>query len=944
MATNPQVMRAVNLALMSAGAASAALATPKVLAQDTGAAAAGELEQVVVTGSRIRRVDAETASPVFTLDREAITEQGVSTMGDLLQQIPAVSGAATNPQVNNGGGTGAASIELRGLGTQRTLVLLNGRRLGNLGNSNTGADVNVLPTNLIERVEVLKEGAGAIYGSDAVGGVVNFVTRTDFDGLEIGYDYGVSSHGDGDSNTVNLAWGTSGERGSIALAANYQKIEEISSGSRSYTKEAIYFYGSVFPGGSSRTPTGRISLPAGNPYGCSSVTRIEGTSGASLADYRCFVPGPDSFNYQPYNLIMTPQERAGLFTQANYHVTDNVEAYAEALHNYTTSGFQIAPLPFDARSDTVLIPASNVFNPFGVDFGASGDTLGNSALWRLEGLGTRHSKTDTVTDQITVGLKGKLGLGNWEWDLSGTYSALDQDSETDGYLFKPLLQPAFGPNFIDTDGTVKCGAPGAEIPNCVPVNPFNLESPESIAGLASIGAGYNTNYSFVQKIVGLNFNGDIVPLPAGPLQAAIGLEWSDQRGTFNTDFNTEAQPPLFNVCQLSNETCSGDSAGDYSQKSAYLELFVPLLKDLPAFKALNLTAGVRYSDYSQFDTSTDMTVKLEWRPLSDLLIRGSYAEVFRVPTIYDLYQAPASTAATFNDPCVGLTAAQVAANPNFALACQNVLTDGSFEQPNSQVDGLLLGNPELKPETGDVLTYGIVYEPNWLQGLSANVDFWKYTLDNVITQIDVNTVADQCVASGDPQFCGLINRFPDGSIFQIRLPTSNFGKLDTSGIDAGIRYTLRDTAIGDFRFSIDATYIDKYDSVVFPGTPALKVAGTYDRQYGNYAQWRGIASIGWALEPFNALLSARYIDGLVLHDPDGYPGIQPDLNVPSKTYLDLSVGVTLWENLKAQFSVDNLTDEEPPILYQNNVLNSNTDVSTYDLVGTFYRVSLSYKF
>jgi len=275
--------------------------------------------------------------------------------------------------------------------------------------------------------------------------------------------------------------------------------------------------------------------------------------------------------------------------------------------------------------------------------------------------------------------------------------------------------------------------------NCVPINPFNLESPESIAALKSIGAGYNTNYSFTQRIASLNFNGDLVPLPAGPLQMAIGLEWGDQRGTFDTDFNTEAQPPLFNVCQLSNETCSGDSSGSYSVKSAYTELFVPILKDFPAVKALNLTAGVRYSDYSKFGNSTDATVKLEWRPISDLLIRGSYAEVFRVPTIYDLYQAPASTAATFNDPCVGLTAGDVAQNPNLALACQNVPTNGSFQQPNSQVDGLLLGNSSLKPETGDVLTYGVVYEPSWFQGFSASLDFWDYSLDHVVTQIDVNT-------------------------------------------------------------------------------------------------------------------------------------------------------------------------------------------------------------
>jgi iron complex outermembrane receptor protein len=946
MATNPRVTRAVKLALFS-GAASAAVTSTPVLAQET---EAGELEQIVVTGSRIRRVDAETASPVFTLDRTAIAETGVTTVGDLLQQIPSVSGAATNPQVNNGGGTGAASIELRGLGTQRTLVLLNGRRLGSLQNQNLGADVNVIPTNLIERVEVLKEGAGAIYGSDAVGGVVNFVTRTDFDGLEVGYDYGVSDKGDGDLNTVNVAWGSQGERGGIAISGTYQKQEAISAGDRSYTKEAIYFYTYVFAGGSSRTPNGRITLPEDHPLmvqlGCEdygSVIRSDGAAGDSLDDFRCFT-GDDFYNYQPFNLVLTPQERASLYTQANYEITDEIEAYGEVLHNYTTSGFQIAPLPFDARSDTVVIPANNVFNPFGVDFGAQGDQVYNQALWRLEGLGNRFSKSDTTVTQVTAGVRGGLGIGNWQWDLGATYAGTDQDTRTEGYLFKPLLQPAFGPNCIDADGVVQCGTPDNIIPNCVPIEPFNLESEQSVEALGRIAAGYNSNYSFVQRIATLNFNGDLFEMPAGPLAAAVGLEYGDQDGSFNTDYNTEAQPPLFNVCQLSNETCSGDSRGDYSVKSVYLELFAPILKDIPAVQALNLTAGVRYSDYSAFGDSTDMTFKVEYRPISDLMLRASYAEVFRVPTIYDLYQAPASSASQFNDPCVGLTAAAIAANPNLGLACQNVPTNGTFEQPNSQIDGLLLGSEELTPETGEVLTYGFVYDPSWLSGLSINVDFWDYSLEDVITQLDVNTIADQCVQSGSPEFCGLISRFSDGSIFQIRQPTANFGKLETSGVDMGFSYTMRGTAAGNFRFGVDATYIDKYDSLVIEGTDVLEVAGTYDRQYGNYAKWRGTASVGWALEPFSALVSARYIHSLELLDPDGAPGIQPALDIPSATYVDLSFGYTWQDNTRIQLSVDNVTDEEPPILYQNNVLNSNTDVSTYDLIGTYYRVSLSHKF
>jgi outer membrane receptor protein involved in Fe transport len=542
-------------------------------------------------------------------------------------------------------------------------------------------------------------------------------------------------------------------------------------------------------------------------------------------------------------------------------------------------------------------------------------------------------------------MRGDLPFAKtWSWDLGGTYSAVDQDSSVEGYLFLPKLSPAFGPNFVDTDGVVKCGQPGAVIPNCTPINPFNLESPDSVAALGEVAAGYNQNYSYIQQNLGLHFTGDVFDLPAGAVKAAVGYEFMDQDGSFDTDFNTQAQPPTYNVCQLSNETCSGDSSGSYDVNSIYGELFIPVLKDLPGAQAVNLTAGVRYSDYSTFGDSTDATFKIEWRPVSDLLVRGSFADVFRVPTIYDLYAAPASNASQFNDPCVGLTQAQLDANPNYALACENVTPGAGFKQDNSQVDGLLLSSPELVPETGEVLTYGFVYDPSWLNGLSINVDFWDYSLEDVIIQLDVNTIADQCVATGDAELCGLISRFDDGQIFQIRQPARNFGSVDTSGIDIGVKYVMRDTSVGDFRFAVDATYIDKYDVVVLPGTDTIEVGGTFDRQFGNYAEWRGVASVGWALEPFTALVSARYIHSLDLTDPDGQPFVQPSLPIDSVTYLDLSVGYEFWEGFMARFSADNVTNEEPPLLYQNNVLNSNTDVSTYDVIGTYYRLSLSYKF
>lgn len=941
MAVNQDLKSAIHVVLMSSAIAATSVYAPAAVSQEVA------LEEVVITGSRIRRVDQETASPVFAMDRSTIEASGATSLGELMAQVPVVSGASTNPAVNNGGGDGASTVELRGLGDERTLVLLNGRRVGGIA-GNGAADVNIIPINLVERVDVLKEGAGAIYGTDAVAGVVNFVTRTDLDGMELSYDFGQSGESDGRRDAVGLAWGTQGEKGSVIIGLNYNKQESISAGDRKFSRDALYLYGgTIYAFGSSRTPNGRIFLPAGSQlatdFGCSSITKNEGAAGTDIDDYRCF-SGDDFYNYQPLNLIMTPQERGSVFTAANYNVNDSVEVYAQLLHNYTTSGFQIAALPFDSRSDNIVIPANNYYNPFGIGFGGIDGTNPN-ALWRMLGLGERRNKVQTTTDLVTLGARGTIMDTSWDWDLSGNYQGIGQQIKTSGYYLGNKFQAAIGPSFFDaTSNSVVCGTPGEIISGCIPINVFDMQNPDQAAGLNTITAAYSQRATYTYKDVSLGFSGDLFEAPGGTVKAAVGAGYSENFYSFDTDTLTESQPPDFATCGLSQETCSADTRGGYDVTSLYAEVFIPLLADVPGAQALNLTLGTQYSDYSTFGDTTNSSVKLEWRPLDDLLLRATWSEVFRAPTTANLYGGKRANAPTFNDPCVGLTAADVAANPNLALVCENVPTDGTFAQPNSQVTGLFSGNPDLQPETGDVITVGFVYQPSFFGGLSVSADWWQYKLNDIITSVDVNTTADICEKTGDPTYCGYITRFQDGQVFIIDQPTLNFGKLETSGVDIGLKYLLSNTRAGSFQFSVDTTYIDKYDSTPCDICETQKVAGTFDRQYGNYADWRALASIGWSFEPFTALLSARYVAGMVIHDPDGAPGEQPDLNVPSVTYVDLTLGYTFAENLVFNVGIDNLTDEQPPIMFQNNVLNANTDVSTYDTVGMYYRASIKYKF
>jgi outer membrane receptor protein involved in Fe transport len=936
------VQKAVRFAMLS-GAVAAASQTPAQAAEST----EEELEEVYVTGSRIRRVDTETASPVQVLTDEAIKESGAATIGELMQKLPMIGGAATNPTVNNGGGDGAANIELRGLGVERTLVLLNGRRYGALGDATSSIDVNSIPVNMIERVEVLKQGAGAIYGSDAIGGVVNFITRDSFEGAEVSLDYGTSSRSDGERKGIQFTYGHRGDRGGLVLGLNYNQQNAISAGDRAFSRNAIYFYGSVFEGGSSRVPTGRVFLNAAQAAarGCSSVTRIAGTSGASLGDYRCFVTSGtpnDFYNYQPENLILTPQERVSLFTLGSLDVNDSLELYSEFLYNYTNSGFKIAPLPFDSRSDDIVISSQSLYNPFGYSLGGASGVNPN-ATWRMLALGNRQNEVASYQGQINLGARGPILDSGWNYDLTVGYGRMDQETTTDGYLFSTRLRDALGPSFNNA-GTPTCGTVSAPIANCIPLNIFNLEDPAQVDALSQIAAGYNQSYEYATRSVSAGVTGELFALPAGPAQAAFGFEWRGQQSKFDTDFLTEASPPDYLNCLLGQEPCSGDRAGKFIARELYAEFFVPLLADAPMTQSLNLIVGARHSDYSTYGTSTNGTYKLEWRPINDLLVRASYADVFRAPTLLDLNQAPTADAPTFTDPCIGLTNAMVTANPNLALACVNVPRDGSFAQPNSQVTGLRIGNEDLDAEEGDAFTMGFVYDPQWLTGATFSADYWQYKINNLIQLADVNTSANICVQSGDPFFCGLHSRFPDGTTRVFLEPRVNLGSLKTAGVDLSAAYRFGTAMAGDWRLSLDATITDKYDNNPGGGGDVVEVAGYYDRQYGNIAKLRTTAQIGWSMSGFSALLAARYIDKIKLTDPDGAPGIQPDLNIKSFTYLDMTLGYTAPFGTRIQAGVNNLTDKQPPILYQNNVINANTDVSTYDTIGRYFFFNLTHSF
>ena len=434
---------AVRLALSLGAVATAGSVT--AIAQDTGTPPKSQsLETIVVTGSNIRRVDIETASPVVTIDRAQIQASGKVNLGDLIQELPSMAGAAMTPQVNNGG-AGTAGVSLRGLGSNRTLLLINGHRV-----PFQLQDLNLLPVSIVERIEVLNDGASAVYGSDAIAGVVNIITRTNYQGAEVGADYGQSDKDDGERRAVHAIFGQTTDKGSIVFGVQYDKQDPVSAGNRNVSKMRNT---STTPA-STRMPVHRVRradayfVPAGSPIATAiglHVGHIVGQSSCRVLRRRpppaisvATIAAATAFNFQSVgNYDLIPNERTGVFVLGNYKLTDNVEAYAELLYHKEVAHQQLAPYPFDLASNNVVIPANQYYNPFGVTFGDNGA----SSTIALRLTFDRQSWPEDLQHHRTRQRRPERHVRRYELELGYAFQLRQADArDAEPQLFE--LQPA----------------------------------------------------------------------------------------------------------------------------------------------------------------------------------------------------------------------------------------------------------------------------------------------------------------------------------------------------------------------------------------------------------------------------------------------------------------------------------------------------------------------
>lgn len=977
MKSSQMIRRATRLAL--AIGISAPL-VPSALAADAPSTDTAQQTQnlgnITVTGSRIKRSDVETAQPILRITQQDIKETGLQTLGQILQNITA-SGAAQNTQTNNGG-SGESHIDLRYLGSGRVLVLLNGHRwLAGLGGS---VDLNQIPLSIVDHIEVLQDGASAVYGSDAIAGVINIITKNNYNGAEATAYYGEwMEDGDrsGGTQHYSFSMGSSNDHSAIFFNSAYYQQNKIYASERKATS-------TVYPGtgntrGSSATPQGRFMFwvppshttdPTGaDPNNAPSadtgltaaqcpatsyttgvympfcdLTVIKGTNGSKPSDFRPFKDPQDRYNYAPGELILTPYKNTSLYVQGHYDLSPNLTFQANALYNRHQSETQLYPTelfvgPSSTSTAMANIPAhsQDPYNPFDFALTSTHDSNTGAApniyfLGRdLTEEGERTMQRNDTTYRFEGGFSGNFltGTTEWDWDFDYIYGSNRQDEVDHGWLNVPRLTrsisdcPAEGPTDFAAGVT------------CVPFNIFG--------GQGANGKGTITpamlNYALeVEKetveqdahIYDVDITtSNLAELPAGNLGLALGFERRSNSGSFIPDPNVavgdSSSSPRETTVPLS---------GSVSVNSVYGEVNIPILADLPGAHSLSLDLAERHSDYNTFGTTSNGRAGLKWQPIRDLLIRASWSQGYRAPTVSDLYSGVGHFYAVVTDPCDNYPASTNAAIRK-NCAAQGV-PPGYRANLIGEFPASEGSNPNLNPETSISRTIGFVYSPSWAPGLNLQADYYKIELENSIGTVGSQTLLDFCYESGIE--CSAIKRSPSGGIININDVLTNIGGLLTEGIDGGITYKFPSTSFGDFSADLESTYVERYDIYLpVPGGGRLdtQIAGTSGtgNGFGNgIPHYKTHLALDWAYGNWSANLTIYYIShttedcsaglentplsltnlGLCSY-PNFKDGSLSKNNVASRTWEDAQVSYDfVAANTNVSFGVINLFDTQPP--------------------------------
>lgn len=955
--------------------ATASSASAQVAPQDDVA----QVDEIVVTGSRIARKDYVANTPIVTVDQQDLQATGSVTVDTLINDLPQFV-PASNATSNNPGNGGQANVQLRGLEPGRTLVLLNGRRIVP-SNASSVVDLNLIPTALIKSVETITGGASSTYGSDAVAGVLNFILDDSFDGLRLDLQYGQTDRSDGVTNSVNLTVGSdfADGKGNMVLALGYARRDQLFNSERDFA---------AIGGFSGTSPLGSTVFDALNLPSAAAVTAIIAggvpantfgfNNNGTLFTYqgaRDFVsPGGDdydgylapgsgqggNFNYNTAGLneLILPQDRYNLFAAGRYELASFAEAYVEALFSQYETGSVLAPTPAAGTATGFRVLPTNPFIPAELrGLLASRPNPNGTFLLnkRFNALGTRNGNQNFDVYQFTTGVRGDLvGTRDWTYDTSLSYGRVDQLTIQEGNVSRSATQ-----RLLDApDGGRSLCAGG--------FNPFG-ETELSAACIAFIGRTSTNSTTSDQRVFEVNLQGGLFDLPAGEVRVALGGGYREQNFKFVPD-------ALLATGDVAGFNAASPLQGSDQVYEVFGEVLLPLLADMPFIQNMEVTLGYRVSDYDSVGKVDSYKVDGNWTFFEGVTLRGGIQRAVRAPSIGELFSpvnigfpnigmpAPGGQPAFSGDPCDVRGRYRQPGTPGAAQVRALCITQGvaasivdTYNFPNTQVSSFSGGNPDLFEETADSFTAGLVlrsqFSNPWLSNLSGSLDYYKIEIEDVIATVTATEQIRRCYnfdglsnPTYDPNnaFCQLFSRDPlSGQINNATENNANLGTLRTSGVDFQVDYRvgLADVGLPDYgtlALNVTGTWLEVYERQDLPGGSFTDRTGTTSNSFGlTLPEWKFLTSLNWSKGPFT--VGARW----------RYQGSVVNFNAPTETidaidYFDLNGSWDVNGTVTLRAGVNNLTDELAPV-YQPSIA-SNTDPSTYDVLGRRYYVGLTARF
>lgn len=930
-----------------------------------------EITEIVVTGSRIPRANLQGSSPIAVVAGNDYDLSGTVNVEELLNTLPQI-----NPSFNsstNNPGQGEASVDLRGLGRQRTLVLVNGRRFTPLISVRGGAvsvDVNNIPSGLVERVDVVTGGASAVYGSDAIAGVVNFILKDDFEGLEIGAQYKIAAEGDVPTYNIDALFGSnfSNGRGNVTVYTEYYRQDEGLLESRDFP----FFFcrdgnelpdsrggapcglgGSTANGaafgltqaGSGSIPRGRLNLANGFDLPSGNVSQVQFNPDGSLEE---FVSPNDQYNFAPQNFLQLPLERFAVTATAHYDLTDNMRFFVETSFVNSQSDTQLAETPVGGNfnitldGNPYLTPGALAVlkNAISRDAGPLSDgltpigTMGStSALFstgrRMVEIGLRENDNDRSTYRTVAGLDGEFSNG-WNWEGFFQYGRHSNTNTQQGTIAPSRYQQAL---LVEDDGAGNTVCVN-QANGCAPINIFGAGniSPEAAAFIA---INPSNIIGYEQTVMGASVAGELMELPAGAWGFAVGTEYRKEAVNFRPDFfSGTGDVRGFNTSEKIN--------GEYDVFEVFAETVIPVLSNV------NIEAGVRYSDYSVDTVGGVTTFKIggDWTIMDGLRFRGMYQEAVRAPGVGELFQGSSRTSPQVTDPC---SADQ---SPTGIVADLCVFQGvplaqiGIFTQNNSQIGTTRGGNPDLEEETSQTWSIGAVVQPSMVEGLSVTLDYYSIEIEDAISPRGGggNGIVSLCFTETTSlndisEFCDFFDRNVSGNINTfpgINAQNANAQLFEVQGIDLEVNYAF-EIGAGDFDLSWRGTHTITNEYTGEDGT-SFECAGFIGGGCGQTVDGGGVPDDSFVTRlsynrggPALYSLRWRWIGELQNTNPIG--AVQKS---DAQSYVDLNLQWDINETVRLYGGVENIFNNDSPTAMGNAsaAIGGNTDVSIYDIIGT----------